>query len=378
MLWLLLLPAAAPPPVVYVDVLVPQLKTVRDEVEFPVSLLSLGSTPLESPLDGLIVQVREDLDTHPRVLFRRGELLFKMDDSIARLELQRAEATRKRAQIAIEVAEKELALAREEKAPRREISRAEGTLRLARADLPIAEASLQLARQYLDRHRVLMPMDGYLIPAIGVRPYVRPGSQLATIHPLVWPTFSFCVSDDFYKQVIAPLRAGTSPLGSPGVKFTVRQKDGLVSQTAVLTGFQRIADRNEWILHARFIRPTRFHSEDEAIASFPTHPGRQAFWLEHRPPFGNKFISGYPDNIYVKVLTKERRWANRTITFQTGPTGETLFGVYDEGLEAGDRIILHQSAVSPELLNQEPDPKSKRFRRILPLQVVPPSVEEPR
>lgn len=182
-----------------VNVVVPELDTVRDEVSAVGSLQALEAVELTSEVSGRVVE--HNLAAGRQV--EQGDVLLRLDDRQARADLQ--------------VIESQLADARRklERATRlrsnNSVSQSEVDELRTAVDVALAER--EAARVRLDNHRILAPFTGVIgLSDLSVGAYVTPGTEVATLDATDRMELTFSVPERFLGQVtLGQVVRGSSP-----------------------------------------------------------------------------------------------------------------------------------------------------------------------
>lgn len=161
-----------------VPVVIPGNGTVRPKV----------SAQLVPQVAGRVVAL------HPAMtaggFFQAGEVLIRIDPADYRLAVRRARATVKRAQVQLELARADAAVARREwnrmhpgEEPPSPLVVKQPQVEQAEADLGAAQADLDTAKLNLERTRLSLPFDGRVVSkSVDVGQYVTPGQPVAQVY----------------------------------------------------------------------------------------------------------------------------------------------------------------------------------------------------
>lgn len=182
------------------------LGTVIDEIAAVGSLRSNESVVLRPEIAGRISAIHftegQAVDA--------GTLLFSIDDSVYRAELQEAEAR--------------LALSeRNERRARELYARGAGTARArdeAEAQLAVDRAAVALARARIDKTRIAAPFDGIIgLRRVSVGDYVNAGEDLANLEDITPLKVDFRVPERFLSVIETGRTVAVQVDAFPGRKF---------------------------------------------------------------------------------------------------------------------------------------------------------------
>ena len=350
MLWLLLLPAAAPPHAVYVDVILPQPITFREELTWTGTLRGrLGPTPLVAPVAGRVVELLPNADPTGRRPYRKGDVLLRIDDRAARFAVERAQIGRDRARAQRELAELEVQLARAGKGTRLEIARAEKRVTLARADESLAELTLREAEHHLDQHIVRAPADGW--PEgwkVAEEEVVKPHQGLGSFHCQSTPEVEFTVSDGAYQKIIRPLRERRSPLNRAELTVIVTCFGDLLGP-ATLCGYARTG--KNWTVLARLHQPVpQLHAPQIEVWFRDTWEHQAQAIPHYEPPLALTYWNEY------SAIKEGKHIESRRMEWHLGLRGQPYPGVLGTPLRAREYLILRSERVHYPMIGDRPPP----------------------
>ncbi len=181
--------APAPDELPPVEAQAPQVETIQVVAEPVVPRARLSglleprrSVEIFSETEGRVLEVGAD----ELASVQAGQLLARLDDTRARIELARAEAARERAASQTILARADLernrGLAKRDAASRAALDQSENASRLARAATLDAEAGIEDARDQLRKTRIEAPFAGVLRSfPVEMGEYLRPGERIAEL-----------------------------------------------------------------------------------------------------------------------------------------------------------------------------------------------------
>lgn len=182
-----------------VNTMLPQIETVRDEVNAVGSLNAVNTVELTTEVSGRVVQL--NLETGRRV--EQGEVLLQLDDRQARADLT--------------VIEAQLADARRQY-ERAQRLRSNNSISQSRVDelrtaVDVAGAQRQSAQVRLENHRVEAPFAGVVgLSDISVGAYTTAGTSVTTLDTTDQMELGFSIPERFLGQVSLGQRVrGASP-----------------------------------------------------------------------------------------------------------------------------------------------------------------------
>ncbi|HEX2258010.1 MAG TPA: efflux RND transporter periplasmic adaptor subunit [Afifellaceae bacterium] len=299
-------PGAPPPtPVETAEV---RTGAATEEIIVAGSLRAMESVRVSSEIAGLISAIHFG-DAEPA---EAGQLLFELEDSIARAELAQAEA--------------QLALAESNHRRAAELlERQVGTERTrdeAVAALETARADVGLARARLEKTQIKAPFDGLLgLRTVSVGEYVTPGQELVNLEDIEPIKVDFRVAERFLQrlQTGQPVRIRVESLPDRTFAGAVTAIDPHVDQET-----RSVAVRAEVPNEERLLRPGQFarvtvvvEERDDALLV-----PEQALLPRGSDFFVYKVVDGKA--LMVQVETGRRRAGNVEIV---------------SGLSAGDVIV---------------------------------------
>jgi len=212
-LWLCLpmtsLLAQTPAPV---TVVMPQLQQATQQVQLTGSFNARNAASLSPRLSGLVQELL--VDAGDRVA--AGDVLVRLDDRLAQLELDQAESAVIQAQAALAEAvrlrDEALRLKDSAVLPATEISARESAVEIARAAVAVAQAQRDTQAERVQRHQVLAPFAGVIAQRLS-----DPGEWVQTGTALL----ELVDVSDLWLDVQAPQRLWPQLGAEPEVAVTV-------------------------------------------------------------------------------------------------------------------------------------------------------------
>lgn len=182
-----------------VNVQMPRMEQVRDEVRAVATLRAVNSVEVTTEVSGRAVE----LNLAPGQRVEQGELLVRLDDRQARADLA--------------VIEAQLADARRQ-LTRAQSLRSNNSISQSQVDelrtaVDVARAQQQAARVRLENHRIEAPFSGIVgLSDISVGAYLQSGTAITTLDTTDQMEMSFAVPERFIGQVTAgQMVLATSP-----------------------------------------------------------------------------------------------------------------------------------------------------------------------
>jgi multidrug efflux pump subunit AcrA (membrane-fusion protein) len=330
MLWLLLLPTAAPPTLYPVEVRLPQVTTVHDEEIVSGKVAPAAKITVIAERSGAITK---GFGTVPRSV-AKGALLVQLDDREARLELRLAEAELARATAANKAA-----------AP----AQAEQT----RAEVQVAQAKLELAKLRLEQTQVRAGRAGRFTPQATEGQMVRGGETvLGTLEVDGPQLFTAQVDEKVYQQTFLPLREGKSPLKDKAKEVFLRQGDRFYPARITFIDDRFTINTRTYRVMAELLRPeptlsiggdtslwVRRHPGFQTTLAFGTqYELKQNVGVGARGSDAREFEVDF-DNGLLYVLDARGRVQRRTVKADHRGAPDNRRHYIREGLEPGDRVI---------------------------------------
>jgi membrane fusion protein (multidrug efflux system) len=190
-----------------VEVATAQTRTLREIVEAVGTTRAKQSVDIVPEADGHVVE----LAIRPGDSVEEGEVLLRLDDTIARADLAEAEAR---------LTEREQALARITQL-RRTNAVAEATLEEATARLAEARAQLDRARQRLAERTILAPFAGVTgLPEVDEGARVNAGTLITRLDDLSEVEVEFALPETLFAQIKTGQTVNAGSAAFPGQAFT--------------------------------------------------------------------------------------------------------------------------------------------------------------
>ncbi|WP_372958746.1 efflux RND transporter periplasmic adaptor subunit [Marinobacter sp.] len=182
-----------------VNVVTPELDTVRDEVSAVGSLQALEAVELTTEVSGRVVE--HNLAAGQRV--DEGELLLRLDDRQATADLRVIESRLADARRQLERANR----------LRTNNSISQSQVDELRTAVDVALAEREAARVRLENHRIVAPFTGVIgLSDLSVGAYVTPGTMITTLDATDRMELTFSVPERFLGQVsLGQVVRGNSP-----------------------------------------------------------------------------------------------------------------------------------------------------------------------
>lgn len=327
---LLLFPASAAPPEVVV--VRPVEREVFDHADVAGRTVASTTVEIRPRLAGQVVNVHF-IEGAP---VRKGDVLFQLDDRLARAEVERTQAEMRRAEARLTVAEldyKRLVKIGEAKSvSQEEVARAAATMEEAKAAIQAARAVVEAARISLDFTRIVSPIDGRIgLAAVAAGSMVKAGDELATVYALD-PTYVYF---DLTEQIL--LRR---------TRYTRERKGEVLPVHLALTadkGFPRRAlidflapsiDPKSGTLRVRAVLPNPeadVRPGQAVRVRVPLGKPRKALVVPEAT-IGRDPKAGY----FVLVVNDQNRLADRPVRLGRSDGGLV---VIDDGLRPDDRVV---------------------------------------
>jgi len=190
------LPALAQEPAP-VAVAMPEVRPAVERIELTGSFTARRSAQLSPRLSGLIETITIDAGDS----VESGDVVVRLDDSLARLQLAQAEAAVAQARAsfdeAVRLRDEALRLSEDRFLPDTEIQARKSAVQVAKAALDVAGAERDTAAERLDRHAIVAPFDGVIAEKLTeAGEWVETGTAVAELVAV----------DDLWLDVQAPQR----------------------------------------------------------------------------------------------------------------------------------------------------------------------------
>lgn len=262
----------------------------------------------------------------------KGQLLLRLDDTIARQAVIQAEATLAAARVDAEAKQRawERARALTDTISAQARENAEFAWRAAQANVAQLEAALAQARQQLDLYQVTSPSDGTVLSVEAkIGQVVGSSSVLVTVGNLRQPRVEADVDEVFGVRLRPGLKASVAPVGSDDaipahVEFVAPTVDPLTGGRLVRL---RLDDEPEVPMPSGLTMSVNIVVEqfEDVIAI----PGSAILDLDRAP----------------RVMIVENGQASeRSVTVRNWPSDRLIVS---EGLAEGDLLILAPQDVQP-------------------------------
>jgi RND family efflux transporter MFP subunit len=199
-------------------------------------------TILSAEISGAIVSISPKFTAGG--VFRKGEVMMRIDPTIYAVAVDRAEATLKQRQIEFDGAEK----------LRSQGYRAESEYASAAAALAAAEADLVNAQRNLERTRITLPYDGMVrTKEADLGQYVNPGTRLGVTFATDFAEVRLALTDHDLGFINLPAAADVRESGSasgPAVTLSATQKGELRQWQARIVRTEGVVDEKSRVTYA--------------------------------------------------------------------------------------------------------------------------------
>lgn len=165
-----------------VSIALPEVQPAVEQVELTGSFTARRSARLSPRLSGLVEQVEVDAGD----AVETGQVLFRLDDRLARLEQAQADAAVAEAQAALDEAlrlrDEGRRLRGDRFLPETEVRARESAAQIAQAALDVARATRDTAAERVARHAIVAPFSGVIAERLTeAGEWVQTGTAVATL-----------------------------------------------------------------------------------------------------------------------------------------------------------------------------------------------------
>ncbi len=334
-------PAAMPPIPVETSSVVTAPAT--REISSVGSLQSNESVLISSEISGRI----EKISFAEGGSVKQGESLLRLDSSVLKAELDRAEANRVLSMANFKRAEellKDHAISRQKRDE-------------TYAKWQLDEASIRLAKAQLDKTVISAPFAGTLgLRSVSVGDYIQPGQALVNLEDTETLKVEFSIPEVHSARIAAGQTFSLETDAYPGKSFSgkVYAINPLVNSQSRSMVLRGVIDNSEGLLHpGQFVRIALVTGNQKNALFIP----EQAVVPQPKRNFVYKVVDGKVAMTEVSLGKRKKGWVEVTAGLQSGET------VVTGGIQKiGDGMPVHAIPADPKLfvdLNEKKTVKQK-------------------